>query len=423
MLLHKRASETPTFLIFLAPLLQHIVDYKMPEQRQTHSKDEHSRVAFCYHFFPHYRKGIIEKIYKELPATFIGDSTGVEGIKVFPFPSDVPFIPAKCFYIGKLMIQPRLLWDSLTGNYSTYVFLANPNHLTTWLAAGICRLRNKRVIFWGHGFKSSEPNKTNTIRKYFFSLAHAFYTYGFNAKKNAISLGFNAKNIYVGFNSLDYESQLTIRNKLISTHIKYSAPPNNLTISCISRLTYTCRYDILFDAIAQARNLSDITFNVVIIGDGPEHLALEAKAKELSLSVKFLGSIYEEQKIAEILYQSDVTISPGKIGLTAMHSLMYGTPVISHDDIVSQMPEVEAVVTGFTGELFKTGDVKHLAEILASFPSRFPNRDQTRKNCFTMVDRIYNPSKQIKILKMAINDVPASNGDEAFTLFDEGTTK
>jgi glycosyltransferase involved in cell wall biosynthesis len=412
-------------LLAISLSLQHMVDHNMPDPKQLHAlkNDSLNRVAFCYHFFPHYRKGIIEEIYKELPATFIGDSTGVEGIKTFQFPKNVNFIPAKCIYIGKVMIQPRVLWESITGDYTTYVFLANPNHLTTWLAAGICRLRKKRVVFWGHGFKSSIPNKSNIIRKYFFSLAHAFYTYGFNAKKNAISFGFSAKYIHVGFNSLDYESQLVIRNHLTTTLTKDELPPNNLTISCISRLTYTCRYDILFDAIAQARDSSPINFNVVIIGDGPERAKLEAKAKELSLNVNFLGSVYEEQKIAKVLYQSDVTISPGKIGLTAMHSLMYGTPVISHDDIISQMPEVEAVVTGFTGELFRSGDTKHLAEILISFPTRFPNRNQTRKNCFAMIDSIYNPIKQIEILKMIINDVPASNGDDAFTLFEEGVKK
>ena len=389
----------------------------------TCSKNHVGSVIFCYHFFPHYRKGIIEHISKELPATFIGDSEGVDGIKTYAFPSNVEFTPAKCIYVGKLMIQPTLLWTALTGRHQTYVFLANPNHLTTWLSAIICRLRKKRVVFWGHGFKTSELTTSNKIRKIFFSLSHAFYTYGFNAKKNAVRLGFNAQNIHVGFNSLDYDSQLTVRNQLTSTPTKCNYSPTTLTISCISRLTYTCRYDILFDAIVKARESSDINFNVVIIGDGPERSSLEAKAKELQLNVEFLGPVYDEQRIAEILYQSDVTISPGKIGLTAMHSLMYGTPVISHDDFVSQMPEVEAVVTGFTGELFKTGDTNHLAEILTLFPARYPNRDQTRKNCFAMIDRIYNPSKQIEILKMAINNTPAAQGDEAFTLFNEGVEK
>lgn len=383
----------------------------------------HKDVVFCYHFFPHYRKGVIKKLHTELPATFIGDSKGVEGIKTYAFPNNVNFIPAKCIYFGKIMIQPTLILESLTGPYSTYVFLANPNHITTWLAAAICRLRRKRVIFWGHGFKSSEKTTNNKFRKIFFSLAHAFYTYGYNAKKNAITLGFNEKNTYVGFNSLDYETQLPIRLDLISQPQKTDKPIDTLTIACISRITHTCRYDMLLDAISLAKKYSTINYNIIMIGDGPERASLEEKAKKLGVNIRFLGSLYEERKIAEILYNSDVTISPGKIGLTAMHSLMYGTPVISHNNFISQMPEVEAIVPGFTGDLFNEDDINDLAKILTTFPARFPDRNQTRKYCFAMIDQVYNPSRQIEVLKQAINRIPASCGDDAFSIFKEGSSK
>ena len=112
------------------------------------------KIALCYHFFPHYRKGIIEEILKELPADFVGDDRGVEGIKTFDFPDSKSFSVEKCTYFGKIMFQPKILWIALTGNYSTYIFLANPNHITTWIGAAMCRIMNKRVIFWGHGFKS-----------------------------------------------------------------------------------------------------------------------------------------------------------------------------------------------------------------------------------------------------------------------------
>lgn len=381
------------------------------------------KIALCYHFFPHYRKGIIEEILKELPVDFVGDDKGVEGIKTFNFPNSKRFSIAKCTYFGKLMFQPKILWIALTGNYSTYIFLANPNHITTWIGAAICRIRNKRVVFWGHGFKSQNQTKSNKIRKAFFSLANAFYTYGYNAKKNALSMGFNEKDIHVGFNSLDYSSQISVRNHLQYKPLKSTSLPDTLNISCISRLTYTCRYDLLFDAIALAQKSSSVNYKVTIIGDGPERLALENQAKKLEINGVFLGPIYEEQKIAEILYNSDVTISPGKIGLTAMHSLMYGTPVISHDDIVSQMPEVEAIVPGRTGELFRHNDLDSLTEILISFPTRFRDRNKTRNNCFAMMDRIYNPKKQLDVLKMAIDNIPATKGDDAFNLFNDETHK
>ena len=41
---------------------------------------------------------------------------------------------------------------------------------------------------------------------------------------------------------------------------------------------------------------------------------------------------------------SDLTVSPGNIGLTAIHSLSYGTPVCSHSNFNNQMPESEAII-------------------------------------------------------------------------------
>ena len=36
-------------------------------------------------------------------------------------------------------------------------------------------------------------------------------------------------------------------------------------------------------------------------------------------------------------------VSPGNVGLTAIHSLTYGTPVLTHDNFNFQMPEAEAI--------------------------------------------------------------------------------
>ena len=48
--------------------------------------------------------------------------------------------------------------------------------------------------------------------------------------------------------------------------------------------------------------------------------------------------------------------------ILAIHALAYGTPVITHDDLDRQMPEVEVISEGLTGAFFKHGDVADLAE-------------------------------------------------------------
>lgn len=377
-------------------------------------------VAIVYHFFPHYRKGILEALIqsKDLDVQFYGGADGIEGIKEYPFPENSKFKAISTYHAGNVVVQPYVIFLSLFGRFDSFVFLANPYFLTTWIAAAICRLRGRRVVFWGHGFKSDSRSLINIVRRSFFSLAQAFYTYGWRAKENAIKLGFEPESIYVGFNSLDYNRQLAVRRDILAKRSKLTSDDSPcIKILCISRLTDLCRYDMLFDAINIAAVKYGVNASVVVIGDGPSRKQLESQVLELGLKVDFIGALYDEGEIARHVFDADVTVSPGKVGLTAMHSLMYGTPVISNDDFIAQMPEVEAIVKGKTGLLFKSGDVQDLAACLRDFSSAFQDRDETRENCFRMIDEIYNPSRQLDVLVRAVDGIPAEKGDDAFVMF------
>jgi glycosyltransferase involved in cell wall biosynthesis len=372
-------------------------------------------VAFIYHFFPHYRAGVIKELSRRFASTFVGDSKGAEGIRAYQFEGVGRFHLVNTWYLGRFVFQPGVVWYCLTASHDAFVFLANPNHVSTWVAALAVRIRGKRVVFWGHGFKSSNSSLKNLARKLFFGIAHGFYTYGWRAKKNAIALGSREESVYVGFNSLDYESQRPVRDSLMQRDLPDVAGAG-IRIFCISRLTELCRYDMLLEATVLVRQ-GGLSCSITIVGEGPERASLEAQALDLGLDVAFLGAIYDEGEIAKLVFDADVTVSPGKVGLTAMHSLMYGTPVISNDNFVSQMPEVEAIVPGRTGEFFREGDVTDLASTLLAFKSRFPSRAQTRSHCFQMMDSIYNPDRQAQIMTLAVRGRPAPKGDDAFVLF------
>jgi glycosyltransferase involved in cell wall biosynthesis len=384
-------------------------------------------VAVIYHFFPHYRKGIIEELSRDphVDVTFVGAKKGIEGIKEYSFSDKSNFLDVATYYIGNIVFQPYVILICLFGRFDSYVFLANPYFITTWIGAAICRVRRRRVVFWGHGFKSDVLGLSNRVRRCFFSLANSFYTYGWRAKQIAVLFGFDPSTVHVGFNSLDYVKQIEVRNVVSKNNVQpvSTEEANVLKVLCISRLTDICRYDLLFTAAHLAYEKYGLVLDIVLIGDGPVRGELEKQADDLQLNVKFVGAIYDEVEIANYLFNADVTVSPGKVGLTAMHSLMYGTPVISNDDFVSQMPEVEAVVDGKTGLLFKRDDFADLAEKLKEFSSVFVDRELTRLRCYQMIDAIYNPMNQTKVLVDAVRGRCADKGDDAFVIFDSENTK
>lgn len=376
------------------------------------------KVSVVYQHMPHYRQGFLNELsnspYKVEIVT--GQEDVIEGIHSARIPENFDHIKLKNLWFGKLLWQLGLVTHAAKSDSDAFVFLASPNFLSTWIAAVVARVRGKRVIFWGHGFLKPEQRLKNLFRKVFFGISHAFYSYGYGSRDIAVKFGFDRASLYVGLNSLDVVAQKKIRAQIVSDEGKESegqlfTSAGDVTVSkilCVSRLNVQSAYHLLIDALALLSKVErGYKYELVIIGDGPTRSELELQAERLGVRAKFLGAIYDEAIVARWFYQADMTVSPGKIGLTAMHSLAYGTPVVSHSNISQQMPEIEALVEGRTGAYFICGDSADLARVLFEFKSRFRDRDVVRRNCIRIIEEYYNPNYQVKVLADAIEGRPS----------------
>ena len=83
--------------------------------------------------------------------------------------------------------------------------------------------------------------------------------------------------------------------------------------------------------------------SVVIVGEGNEKARLQRKYSKLIKRglVHFAGDIYDESKLCKYFKNAHLFVSPGNIGLTAIHSLSYGTPVVSHNNFICIQPNVK----------------------------------------------------------------------------------
>ena len=110
---------------------------------------------------------------------------------------------------------------------------------------------------------------------------------------------------------------------------------------------------------------------------------------------QFYGKSYNTEEIGQLIYNSDLCVSPGNIGLTAIHCLSYGTPVASHSNYKNQMPEVEAIIDGENGFLFEENDHVDLANKINLWFSKKHklDKDEIRK----IVVEKYNPDNQLAI--------------------------
>ncbi len=375
------------------------------------------KVALVYHFFPHYRAAVLRELLQspEHEYFLVADERGTEpSVRTWDVLDQKRFCSAPCRKLfSSFLFQKGLFALALRKDLDGLVYLGNPYFLSTWISALTARLCGKRVLFWTHGWTRQEKGLKAWLRVSFYKLSHALLLYGHFAKMTGLAKGFAKEKLHVIYNSLDYEQQRTIRERLSgqnSTAVKaeYFDRPELPMVICSARLTQACRFDLLLRAQARLRDEGHM-INVLLIGDGPERSSLQSQAARLRIPVKFLGACYDELTLARLTIAAHATVSPGKVGLTAIHSLAYDTPVITHDDYAAQGPEWEAIVPGRTGALFRSGDADDLARVVKEWTSIEAPPPETRAECHKILDKFYNPIFQRRAIDRAVSGAPADD--------------
>lgn len=370
------------------------------------------RVAVIYQVWPHYRLPVALEMDADpaIAYSFYGSGERLEGIEHLDISRLGRFVIARSTSIGRLLWQGGAVRAALTGRYDAIVLLANPNHLSTWIAAPLARLRGIPVLFWGHGWLRQDTGPKRLFRHGFYRLANHLLLYAERGKRLGMAAGWKDEDITVVYNSLSVDQADAIIARIergeLDDHIpqRRFADPDRPLIVCTARLTDKCRFHLLLDAAARLAERGR-PINILLLGDGPERQALEDQARRLNIAAIFHGACYDETITGPLLYHADLTVSPGKIGLTALHSLMYGTPAITHGTLDDQMPEVEAIEPGRTGAFFTNGDAGSLADTIADWLAHAPDRATVRAACRATTRDRWNPKAQARILSEALHRV------------------
>lgn len=310
-------------------------------------------------------------------------------------------------YLLKKNIYIRgALWY-IVKNYKILIATPSTNSITHWLLLLFFKLLpNRRIYFWTHGLYGKESKRQLFFKNLMFKNATGLFLYGNYAKELMIKEGYNPDNLFVVHNSLDYDAHLMLRNEnLLSDVYRSHFRNNNPIIVSIGRLNKRKRLTMLVEAI-NLLNKNNLPCNIVIIGDGEDKVILEEKARLLGVEqqVWLYGACYDERRNAELLYNSDICIIPGDIGLTAIHSLMFGVPVITHNDFPHQGPEFEVVKPGQTGSFFEHDNVPSLVSCIENWLKCKKDRDEIRRACYDVIDTEWNPNYQLRVIKNVLNN-------------------
>ena len=368
------------------------------------------KILQIYNSAAHYRTSIFLLMDKEFDCDYVfGESLG--DIKQM----DTSLLRGKVTKVKNHFFRKGFYWQPevqsmLTKDYDTFLVLGDTRCLSTWLFCIRARLfhRRKRIFFWTHGWYGKESGIEKWVKKLFFSMANGgIFLYGDYARGLMIEEGFKADILHTIHNSLAYEKQLAIRQQISQSgiykeHFGNEAP----VLMFVGRLTKVKHLDMILQVLGRLRD-NGTTYNLVLIGDGEQRASLEKLSHKLGLEqqVWFYGACYDEQQLSTLIYNADLCVSPGNVGLTAMHVMVFGTPVLTHNDFPYQMPEFEAIHDGETGALFERGNVESLAIAIEHwFEAKADKRDEVRLACFHEIDTQWTPQFQLDVLKGNLNE-------------------
>lgn len=348
------------------------------------------------------RPGIdLTLVYSEYPGLPSVEATGFKAVKV----------PLRHFLLGRQEFWWHAgQWGFVSRSHADVVILSwNTRYLS--LIPGLIRARLLGIpaIVWGHGLSKSEKPWTFAARKMLARMAKAVLFYGDAAAELFIAKGMDRSRVFVAINSLDqsaisasYDYWMSHPDELAAFQKEQSLEGRRCVLF-VSRLDPANRVSLLIDATARLKE-KDPSVLALIVGSGEDMDALRRQVAELGLGdhVRFLGSIYDEQKIGAYYRSSKVFCYPRNIGLSLLHAFGYGLPVVTGDDIQSHNPEIEAFRDGENGLFYRDGDVESLTSVLEKLLSDEVLRVRLAKEAKRTVVEKFSLEKMVDGFEAAI---------------------
>lgn len=228
-----------------------------------------------------------------------------------------------------------------------------------WMAA-CARLRGIRVVWWGHHkTATSKPLGVRVRLMVARILSDVVLCYTRTGISYLEERGFARGKVFATGNTIDQEP---IKRAIEGFDVKdrFEGRPGLL---CCSVLREKVHLDLLLKAMSDER-LKDVV--LAVIGDGPKRRAYEDAAWKYGVAdrVRWIGVTRDQMVMAPWFLSAKAFVYPGAVGLSILHAMSYGLPVIVHGNAEHQMPEFEIMEDDKTGLCFDENDERSLADTI-----------------------------------------------------------
>ena len=376
------------------------------------------RVLLQYNCIPHYRARVFELLTQrtDMQFTVVADPEpdtpylktvrGDEGRSIRAVHARTHMIRFPRFPC--LYWQPdavRIVWRERP---DAVIALGTPYSITAWMLLLTGRILGIPVLLWGHGLLSDERGPKWWLRRVLYRLASGQLLYGEYARELLQRKGFDARSLFVVYNSLDFDLQTRIaaglnKEKIDTFRRSLGVKEGEGMVVFTGRLQPVKRLDMLLRAVTILESRG-CRIHIALVGDGAERENLTRLASEAGIAdqVHFLGECYDEHYLGLVVSSSDLAVIPSGAGLSVMHALVFGTPVLLHDRVEHHFPEWEAVIEGKTGFFYRYGDIHSLADKMERAVFPVPSKCTMSATCKSVIDEKYNPHRQVQTFVEAV---------------------
>lgn len=377
------------------------------------------RVAFFQRIFARYQAGLVKEMAGRSSHSFrffsdVRDPL-LSGIE--PLPAElwerISVVPCRTTHFGvHLAFQWRAVWEALFGRFDVFILEGSLTMPTNWMALLAAKGRRKRVFFYTHGWKTPDAIYKRLLRWGMYWPADGLLLYGWRSRRIGEREGFPPWKLHVVYNCLDDEEICRQSERVSEAQCQifrqewFGPDATEPVIASVGRLVTAKKFGLLVEA-AEVLMRKGLHVNLLFIGDGPDREILAAQAEAAGVRLAITGARHDETFLSLAFTSADLSVIPGSAGLSVIHSLSYGTPVVVHSNEAAQGPETEAVAAGVNGAIFREGDVVDLTRAIRQVLIGLPRGPLTAARCRGVVGARYNPVRMREAFDRAVSGDPA----------------
>ena len=328
------------------------------------------KIAIITNIIPHYR----QEFYDAITEYYLGNLTiycqdKVPGVDLKTveshFQKNVKLV--KYWISGQEKIGWQFLPFSKLIKFNVVFIYGNPRIISNVVWSFVLKLFNCKVVLWGQAHTAGSNRTLEKLRLYWWRCFHNYFVYTDQEVKWLEKRGFGERNI-VGMNNglnqkkIDGVRRYWAKAKLNDWQNKMGLHQHPILLSCARLVKKNCFEKVIFaiNCLIE-RGINPIW---ILIGDGPERSRLKrlSQKKHVYSNILFVGALYLEEELAPWFLSADIFVHPSAIGLSLLHAMGYGIPVVTHSNRDQHMPEFEAFVEGETGITFEEGNTADFAD-------------------------------------------------------------